>query len=186
MTARCPPTTRARRTAHCLPLESAPDRLIGPSSISGAVDMPASHFRFAPGWRTLGLAIALPALLAAFSPATFAADVVVVTDSRHPVKTTGGERLIDLSEASRIETELSAQLPTDPETAAALVKHRLNQGGNDLQRRIAFAYQGITDAWSLGVTSPRAVGVDGRFVVCGDPDVPPPANHMPPVHHNGR
>src|SRR3989344_4580720 len=101
--------------------------------------MPASHFRFAPGWRTLGLAIALPALLAAFSPATFAADVVVVTDSRHPVKTTGGERL--------------------------------NQGGNDLQRRIAFAYQGITDAWSLGVTSLPAVVVDRRYVVYGEPDV---------------
>jgi hypothetical protein len=30
---------------------------------------------------------------------TFAADVVVVTDSRHPVKTMGGERLIELDEA---------------------------------------------------------------------------------------
>ena len=133
--------------------------------------MPASHFRFAPGWRTLGLAFALSALLAAFSPATFAADVVVVTDSRHPVKTTGGERLIDLREASRIEAELSAQLPTDPESAAALVKRRLNQGGTDLQRRIASAHQGITDAWSLGVTSLPAVVVDRRYVVYGEPDV---------------
>ena len=48
--------------------------------------MPAAFTRFAPGWRTLGLAVALPASLAVFSPATFAADVVVVTDSRHPVK----------------------------------------------------------------------------------------------------
>ncbi|MEW5071356.1 TIGR03757 family integrating conjugative element protein, partial [Pseudomonas aeruginosa] len=52
--------------------------------------MPASLSRFAPGWRTLGLAVALPTALAVFSPATFAADVVVVTDSRHPVKTMGG------------------------------------------------------------------------------------------------
>jgi len=133
--------------------------------------MPASHFRFAPGWRTLGLAIALPASLAAFSPATFAADVVVVTDSRYPVKTTGGKRLIDLSEASRIEAELSAQLPTDPENAAAVVKRRLNQGGTDLQRRIAFAYQSVADAWSLGVTSVPAVVVDRRYVVYGEPDV---------------
>lgn len=133
--------------------------------------MPASFFRFAPGWRTLGLAVALPASLAVFSPATFAADVVVVTDSRHPVKTMGGERLIELDEAPRIEAELSAHLPADPEKATAVVKRRLNQGGTDLQRRIATAYQGVADAWSLGITSIPAVVVDQRYVVYGEPDV---------------
>ena len=131
--------------------------------------MPASLFRFASGWRTLGLAVALPASLAVFSPATFAADVVVVTDSRHPVKTMGGERLIELDEGPRIEAELSAQLPADPEQAT--VKRRLNNGGADLQRRIASAYQGVADAWSLGVTSIPAVVVDQRYVVYGEPDV---------------
>ena len=133
--------------------------------------MPASLFRFASGWRTLGLAVALPASLAVFSPATFAADVVVVTDSRHPVKTMGGERLIELDEGPRIEAELSAQLPADPEQATAIVKRRLNGGGADLQRRIASAYQGVADAWSLGVTSIPAVVVDQRYVVYGEPDV---------------
>ncbi|HRM95513.1 MAG TPA: TIGR03757 family integrating conjugative element protein, partial [Alicycliphilus sp.] len=112
--------------------------------------MPASLLCFASGWRTLGLAVALPASLAVFSPATFAANVVVVTDSRHPVKTMGGERLIELDEGPRIEAELSAQLPADPEQATAIVKRRLNNGGADLQRRIASAYQGVADAWSLG------------------------------------
>lgn len=133
--------------------------------------MPAAFSRFAPGWRTLGLAVALPAALAVFSPATFAADVVVVTDSRHPVKTMGGERLIELDEAPLIEAELSASLPTDPYQAAAIVKRRLSNGGADLQRRIASAYQGVTDAWSLGITSIPAVVVDQRFVVYGEPDV---------------
>ncbi|MBW5455621.1 DUF1525 domain-containing protein, partial (plasmid) [Pseudomonas aeruginosa] len=86
--------------------------------------MPASLFRFASGWRTLGLAVALPASLAVFSPATFAADVVVVTDSRHPVKTMGGERMIDVDEGPRIEAELSAQLLAEPEQATAIVKRR--------------------------------------------------------------
>ncbi|MBN0848320.1 DUF1525 domain-containing protein, partial [Pseudomonas aeruginosa] len=104
--------------------------------------MPAAFTRFAPGWRTLGLAVALPTSLAVFSPATFAADVVVVTDSRHPVKTMGGERLIELGETPRIEAELSANLPADPERAAAIVRQRLKQGGTDLQRRIGTAYQG--------------------------------------------
>ena len=133
--------------------------------------MPAALTRFAPGWRTLGLAVALPASLAVFSPATFAADVVVVTDSRHPVKTMGGERLIEFDETPRIEAELSANLPADPERAAAIVRQRLKQGGTDLQRRIGTAYQGVTDAWSLGVTTIPAVVVDQRFVVYGEPDV---------------
>ncbi|MDX9698269.1 MAG: TIGR03757 family integrating conjugative element protein [Rhodocyclaceae bacterium] len=133
--------------------------------------MPGSLFRFASGWRTLGLAVALPAALSVFSPATFAADVVVVTDSRHPVKIMGGERLIELDEAHRIEAELSAELPTDPEQATVIVKRRLSSGGADFQRRIASAYQGITDAWSLGVTSLPAVVVDQRYVVYGEPDV---------------
>jgi len=133
--------------------------------------MPASLSRFAPGWRTLGLAVALPASLAVFSPASFAADVVVITDSRHPVKTMGGERLIELDEALRIEAKLSEQLPADPERATAIVKQLLSQGGADLQRRIATAYQGVTDAWSLGITSIPAVVVDQRYVVYGEPDV---------------
>lgn len=133
--------------------------------------MPAAFTRFAPGWRTLGLAVALPASLAVFSPATFAADVVVVTNSRHPVKTMGGERLIEFDETPRIEAELSANLPADPERAAAIVRQRLKQGGTDLQRRIGTAYQGVTDAWSLGVTTIPAVVVDQRFVVYGEPDV---------------
>ena len=133
--------------------------------------MPAAFTRFAPGWRTLGLAVALPASLAVFSPVTFAADVVVVTDGHHPVKTMGGERLIELDEAPRIEAELSANLPTDPDQATALVKRRLTQGGTDLQRRIATAYQGVTDAWSLGITTIPAVVVDQRYVVYGESDV---------------
>ncbi|WP_330208578.1 MULTISPECIES: TIGR03757 family integrating conjugative element protein [unclassified Pseudomonas] len=133
--------------------------------------MPASSSRFASGWRIFGLAVALPASLAAFSPATFATDVVVVTDSRHPVKAMGGERLIELDQAPRIEAELSADLPTDPERAAAIVRQRLNQGGTYLQRRIALAYQGVTDAWSLGITTIPAVVVDRRYVVYGEPDV---------------
>ena len=132
--------------------------------------MPAAFTRFAPGWRTLGLAVALPASLAVFSPVTFAAEVVG-TDGHHPVKTMGGERLIELDEAPRIEAELSANLPTDPDQATALVKRRLTQGGTDLQRRIATAYQGVTDAWSLGITAVPAVVVDQRYVVYGEPDV---------------
>ncbi|MDC8640350.1 TIGR03757 family integrating conjugative element protein [Xanthomonas hortorum] len=133
--------------------------------------MPASFLRFAPGLRALGLAVVLPASLVAFSPATLATDVLVITDSRHPVRTKGGELLIELDEAPQIEAELSAALPADRDQATAIVRRRLNQGGADLQHRIASAYQGLTDAWSLGITSIPAVVVDRRYVVYGEPDV---------------
>ncbi|HCF3586545.1 TPA: TIGR03757 family integrating conjugative element protein [Pseudomonas aeruginosa] len=133
--------------------------------------MPASVFRFAPGWLIFGLSFALLTALAVLSASAFAADVLVVTDSRHPIKTMGGERLIELDEAHRIEAELSAGLPTDPEQAMAIVERRLNGGGADLQRRIASAYQGVTDAWSLGITSLPAIVVDQRYVIYGEPDV---------------
>ncbi|TWR01676.1 DUF1525 domain-containing protein, partial [Xanthomonas vasicola] len=95
--------------------------------------MPASVLRFAPGLRALGLAVVLAASLVAFSPATLATDVLVITDSRHPVRTMGDELLIELDEAPRIEAELSAALPADPDQATAIARRRLNQGGADLQ-----------------------------------------------------
>jgi integrating conjugative element protein (TIGR03757 family) len=132
--------------------------------------MPASSSRFASGWRTLGLAVALPASLAVFSPASFAADVVIITDSRHPVRTMGGEQLIELDEAPRIEAELSAALPADPEQATAIVKRRLSQGALT-SSAASPPHTRASDAWSLGITTIPAVVVDQRYVVYGEPDV---------------
>ena len=98
--------------------------------------MPASSSRFASGWRTLGLAVALPASLAVFSPASFAADVVIITDSRHPVRTMGGEQLIELDEAPRIEAELSAALPADPEVLPDTVEVNLSCFADSLHRLV--------------------------------------------------
>lgn len=112
----------------------------------------------------------VPILLVLLAAATSAtAEVWVITDARHPVA--GAEaatRVISLDAAQRIEAELSAQLPTDPQRAATLVQQRLNQGGTALQQRLREAYQGVTDAWSLGITTVPAVVVDQRYVVYGE------------------
>ncbi|VFR55850.1 hypothetical protein BRI6_4347 [plant metagenome] len=112
----------------------------------------------------------VPILLVLLAAATSAAaEVWVITDAQHPVM--GAEaatRVIALDAAQRIEAELSAQLPTDPQHAATLVQQRLNQGGTALQQRLREAYQGVTDAWSLGVTTVPAVVVDQRYVVYGE------------------
>ncbi|RUF23429.1 TIGR03757 family integrating conjugative element protein [Pseudomonas aeruginosa] len=110
-------------------------------------------------------------LLCLSGQAVFAADVLVVTDSRHPVQSAVGARVIELDLPDRIEAELAAGLPNDPSAAAALVQQRLRDGGQGLQRRIGSAYQGIADAWGLGIAKVPAVVVDRRYVVYGEPDV---------------
>lgn len=114
-----------------------------------------------PSKRTWLTASGLAALLAT---SALYAETWVVTDQAHPVSGKA-DRLILLDAPARIEGELASGLPADP------ARERLSQGGADLQRRIASAYQGVTDAWSLGITSLPAVVVDRRYVVYGEPDV---------------
>ncbi len=109
--------------------------------------------------------------LALLAPVAVAADVLVVTDSRHPVQAPAGVRVIELDQPAHIEAELTARLPDDPAQAEALVRQRLLDGGADLQRRIGQAYQGVADAWGLGIVKTPAVVVDRRYVVYGEPDV---------------
>lgn len=121
------------------------------------------HFRFISGRVPATLV-----LLLATGTAT-AAEVWVITNSKHPVagKLTP-DRVIELDASQRLEAELSAQLPNDPRQAAELVLQRLEQGGQNLQQRLQKAYQGVADAWSLGITTIPAVVVDRRFVVYGE------------------
>lgn len=100
-----------------------------------------------------------------------AADLQVFTDQYHSIKAPAGVRVVELDAPARIESELASGLPTDPTQAAAIVQQRLKDGGTELQRRLASAYQGVTDAWSLGVTKFPAVVVDRRYVIYGEHDV---------------
>ncbi|AXL70957.1 TIGR03757 family integrating conjugative element protein [Pseudomonas aeruginosa] len=123
---------------------------------------------YLPPLRKYPLATALCAAL--LGPLAQADDIIVVTDSQHPVHAPSGVRLIELDQPARIKAELSAQLPADPARSAALVQRRLGDGGIELQQRIGSAYQGVVDAWSLGVNTIPAVIVNRRYVVYGEPD----------------
>ena len=114
--------------------------------------------------RCLALAIVLCASAAS------AMDIWVITDRQHPVQGTP-DRLIELDVPARIEAELSTDLPSDAQQASLLVQQRLKHGGPALQQRLARAYQDVTDAWSLGITTLPAIVVDQRYVVYGEPDV---------------
>ncbi|MBV2205713.1 MAG: TIGR03757 family integrating conjugative element protein [Pseudomonas sp.] len=98
------------------------------------------------------------------------AEALVVTDSRHPVQVPAGIRVIELDLPARIKAQLADGLSSDAQRSAALVQQRLREGGIDLQQRIGSAYQGVVDAWNLGITKIPAVVVDNH-VVYGEPDV---------------
>lgn len=99
-----------------------------------------------------------------------AAEVWVITDRHHPVDVPRGARLIELDAANAVTEELSRQLPSSVEQAAESARQRLRNGGPELQRRLASAYQGVVDAWSFGITKIPAIVVDRRYVVYGESD----------------
>lgn len=100
-----------------------------------------------------------------------AANIWVFTDRQHPVKAAPWMELFELDAPASLEARLSARLPADPKRAAAIVNRRLQEGGAAFQSRLATAYQGVTDAWSLGIAKLPAVVVDRRYVVYGVPNV---------------
>ena len=121
-------------------------------------------------WQSMAAAVVAGLCMGLFSRIAMA-DVLVVTDSRHPIKTMGGERVIELDLPDRIEAELSAGLSADPGQAETIVQQRLRDGNEALQRRIGHAYQNVADAWGLGIAKIPAVVVDRRYVIYGEPDV---------------
>ena len=98
-----------------------------------------------------------------------AADVLAVTDSRHPLRAIPGARVVELDSPARIEAELSAKLPADPGQASSLARQRVSD--RHLQGRLRQAYRGVIEARSLKVAKVPAVVVDRRYVVYGEPDV---------------
>lgn len=112
----------------------------------------------------LPLALASAGALADSIPAV--SQVWVITDRWHTVRGEA-DRLIELDAPARIEAELSRQLSKDPGEAQAQVRGRL---WGDVHQGLLQAYQGITEAWRLGVAKIPAVVVGGRYVVYGEHD----------------
>ncbi|WP_374072928.1 TIGR03757 family integrating conjugative element protein [Alloalcanivorax xenomutans] len=100
-----------------------------------------------------------------------AADVLVFANQQTPIDAPDGVSVIHLDTASEIEAELASGLPADPQRAEVIVRQRLADGDTNLQAHLASAYQGVLDAWNLGITKLPAVVVEGRYVVYGDADV---------------
>jgi len=107
-----------------------------------------------------------------FLSAAAQAETWVITNQAHPVSAPYGTRIILLDDQQRLEELLSQVLPADPRQAEATIQRYLaSPNGQRLQRDLAQAQQGVTDAWSLGIDKLPAVVVDRRYVVYGEPDV---------------
>ncbi|VBF49794.1 TIGR03757 family integrating conjugative element protein [Burkholderia pseudomallei] len=108
-------------------------------------------------------------MLGSWVSTAMGADIWIVTDQQHPVRSLAHARVIELDAPTQIEATLSQGLPANPSEAAAEVRERL--GNTVVTQQLTAAYQGVTDAWRIGVTKIPAVVVDQRYVVYGDPDV---------------
>lgn len=105
-------------------------------------------------------------------PAAALAEALVYTDKAHPVTAATDARIVLLDQQQHLETDLSRDLPPDPQLAEAIIHARLNSSsGKRLQSDLAKAQQDLTDAWSLGIEKIPTVIVDRRYVVYGEPDV---------------
>jgi integrating conjugative element protein (TIGR03757 family) len=98
------------------------------------------------------------------------AEVVVFTDARHNLTSAGGVRVVHLDAPKQIEAALSLSLPPSADQATALVRQHLAQNPETL-KQLAASYQGVAEAFSLGVRKIPAVVVDRRYVVYGETDV---------------
>ena len=100
-----------------------------------------------------------------------AAEIKVFTSRTIPISAPANVAVVYLDDAGTIEARLSADLPSSQDSAEAIARQRLQDGGQALQHELASAWQGVADAWSLGITTLPAVVVDRRYVVYGEPDV---------------
>lgn len=144
-------------------------RAIDALSASNCRYVSAARFRDASFSQRRFAACLLSVFMFTTAEAARPSEIWVVTDSKHPIKVRAGVRLIELDAPARLDAELAANLPRDPASASAVVQQRLNEAR--LRARLTEAYQGVVDAWSLGIAKIPAVVVDRQFVVYGELDV---------------
>ncbi len=100
-----------------------------------------------------------------------AADIRVYATRAISISASEHVTVVYLDDAGTIEGRLSAGLPSSQDKAETVARQRLQEGGETLQRELAAAWQGVANAWRLGITTLPAVVVNRRYVVYGEPDV---------------
>jgi len=102
--------------------------------------------------------------------------IEVFTSGRHPISSAASipvpVQIYDLNAPDKLEEELSADLPPDPEQAKTIALKRLNTLGAELADMVDQAYEGVTKAMSYELTKiPAVVFDDGASVIYGISDI---------------
>ena len=113
-------------------------------------------------------------LLALVSTFATAAGTVVYTDQHHPPSgVTPDVRIVYLDAPERWQQQQFGELSSDPRLAARQVQQVLNSTDwPHRQKELAEHYQGMLEAYQLGLAKYPAVVFDNRDVVYGTVDVP--------------
>lgn len=118
---------------------------------------------------------AIVASVAVLTSITFAnaraAEITAYTIRSVPLNAPTDVAIVHVDSADLIEERISAGLPADPSQAVTVARQRLLEGGAALQRELTAAYEGVAEAWSLGITTLPAVVIDRHYVVYGEADV---------------
>ncbi|EBG5937504.1 TIGR03757 family integrating conjugative element protein [Salmonella enterica subsp. enterica] len=114
----------------------------------------------------------LPLLALMLSAPSFAS-IAVYTDRHHPpINVPPGTRVIYLDSAEQRQQNIFGPLAKDPlqaERQAQTVIHAADWAQQ--QRALVQAYQGLIQAWQLGLKKYPAVVFDDRYVVYGTSDI---------------
>ncbi|EKN3347099.1 TIGR03757 family integrating conjugative element protein [Yersinia ruckeri] len=101
------------------------------------------------------------------------AATVVYTDSQHPPIGLGaGHQVVYLDAPERVQLEVFGELSANPRQAEQQAKVVLQSPNwQQKEQQISQAYQGVIQAYSLGLKKYPAVVFDDRYVVYGTADV---------------
>lgn len=97
------------------------------------------------------------------------AETIIVSSSRYPTSRSSPDAIrIQLDDVEKIEHSLSRNLLSDTTFVVQLSQDSPNARQH---QELINAYQGATDAWSLGVMKVPAIVVDRKYVIYGETDV---------------
>ncbi|EFS2651874.1 TIGR03757 family integrating conjugative element protein [Salmonella enterica] len=101
------------------------------------------------------------------------ATMVVYTDHAHPpAGVTGDTRVVWLDAPEQLQQSLFGSLASDPKDAERQAQAVIHSAGwQQKQTELAKAYQGLLQAWQMGLEKYPAVVSDDRYVVYGTADV---------------
>lgn len=101
------------------------------------------------------------------------AATVVYTDSQHPpTGLSSGHQVVYLDAPEVAQREVFGALSVDPRQAEQQAKAVLQSPGwQQKEQQIVQAYQGVIQAYGIGLTKYPAVVFDDRYVVYGTADV---------------